>query len=253
MVYIDLYKKINFTIKWKYTLIYIMRERKVFKRRRGNGSGSVVVKDKGALSPEQETFKNVYLMNGFNATRAYMEAHPNVDAESASTLGYHTLRNVKVRRAIDDTLTKTFAKMEVSNEIIIAAYINQAYYDERSFFDEEDNFIGMQNLNIIQQACIKSVDKTNIYKDIEHTNQDGTKCVTNDLVATKIKVEFYSRKSALDSLAKYKGLITTNNNFNFFNDNRKIELTVASERLKEKLGADAIIKLTKQLNSSGKG
>jgi hypothetical protein len=230
-----------------------MRERKTFKRRRGNGSGCTIVKTNDALSPEQETFKNAYLMNGFNATGAYMEAHPTIGAESASTLGYHTLRNVKVRKAIDDTLTKTFAKMEIQNELIIAAYINQAYYDERSFFDEEGIFIGMQNLNIIQQACIKSVDKTNIYKDIEHTNTDGTKYVTNDLVATKVKVEFYSRKSALDSLAKYKGLITTNNNYNFFNDNRKFELTVASERLKEKLGADAIIKLTKQLNTAGKG
>ena len=231
-----------------------MRERKVFKRRRrnGNGSGSALNKrSEGALSLEQETFKNAYLMNGFNATRAYMEAHPTIGIESASTLGYHTLRNVKVRKAIDDTLTKTFAKMEVSNEIIIAAYINQAYYDERSFFDEEDNFIGMQNLNIIQQSCIKSVDKTNIYKDVEHKNEDGTKYITNDLVAVKMKVEFYSRKSALDSLAKYKGLITTNN-FNFFNDNRKIELTVASDQLKEKLGADTIIKLTKQLNTARK-
>lgn len=228
-----------------------MRERKTLKRKRrnGNGSGSIVVKTNNALSLEQETFKNAYLLNGFNATRAYMEAHPKINPESASTLGYHTLRNVKVRKAIDDTLTKTFAKMEIQNELIIAAYINQAYYDERSFFDEDDNFIGMQNLNIIQQACIKSVDKTNIYKDIEHTNPDGTNYVTNSLVATKVKVEFYSRKSALDSLAKYKGLITNNNNYNFFSDNRKIELTVASELLKEKLGADTIIKLTKQLNA----
>ena len=212
----------------------------------------MVKKGEGALSRDEEIFKNAYLMNGFNAARAYMEIN-NVtqNLNSAGVLGYRMLRSVSVRKAIDDTLTKTFAKMEVSNEIIIAAYINQAYYDERSFFDEEDNFIGMQNLNIIKQSCIKSVDKTNIYKDVDHTNQDGTRYVTNDLVAVKMKVEFYSRKSALDSLAKYKGLITTNN-FNFFNDNRKIELTVASEQLKEKLGADTIIKLTRQLNTAGK-
>jgi hypothetical protein len=229
-----------------------MRGRKSFKRKR-NGSGSAAIKSDGVLTLDEETFKNLYLLNSFNAKRAYMEVYPNSAENSSAVQACKLLQRPRVRKAIDDTLTETFSKMEVSNEVIIAAYINQAYYDERSFFDEENNFIGMQNLNIIQQACIKSVDKTNIYKDVEHINEDGTKYVTNDLVAVKTKVEFYSRKSALDSLAKYKGLITTNNNFNFFNDNRKIELTVASKRLKEKLGADAIIKLTKQLNSSGKG
>ena len=101
-----------------------MRERKVFKRRRrnGNGSGRVIDKGNGSLSLEQETFKNAYLMNGFNATRAYMEAFPKVtDTNQAGVHGYAILRNSKVRKAIDDTLTKTFAKMEVSNEIIIEA------------------------------------------------------------------------------------------------------------------------------------
>jgi hypothetical protein len=58
----------------------------------------------------------------------------------------------------------------------------------------------------------------------------------------------------MDALAKYKGLITDNNNntFVFNQDNRKVELTIASNKLKERLGVDRIIELNKQLKDPSK-
>jgi len=210
------------------------KKKKVDKRKGKNGK----------LTIKEELFKNEYLLNGFNATRAYMKAYllEEEDYNSCGVAAYAMIRNPKIRKEIDAQLTKTFTKMEVSNELLIASYVNQAFYDERSFFDEDGEFIGMQNLNIVQQMCIESIDTNDRY------DKDGNH------IGTTTKVKFYSRKQAMDSLAKYKGLITDNNNntFVFNQDNRKVELTIASDKLKERLGVDRIIELNKQLKDPSK-
>ena len=208
------------------------KKKKVDKRKGKNGK----------LSVGEELFKNEYLLNGFNATRAYMKAFSVTNYNSAGVQAYDLMRKSKVRLEIDAQLTKTFTKMEVSNELLIASYVNQAFYDERSFFDEDGEFIGMQNLNIVQQMCIEAIDINERY------DKDGNH------IGTTTKVKFYSRKQAMDSLAKYKGLITDNNNntFVFNQDNRKVELTIASDKLKERLGVDRIIELNKQLKDPSK-
>jgi len=208
------------------------KKKKVDKRKGKNGK----------LSVGEELFKNEYLLNGFNATRAYMKAFSVTNYNSAGVQAYDLMRKSKVRLEIDAQLTKTFTKMEVSNELLIASYVNQAFYDERSFFDEDGEFIGMQNLNIVQQMCIEAIDINERY------DKDGNH------LGTTTKVKFYSRKQAMDSLAKYKGLITDNNNntFVFNQDNRKVELTIASDKLKERLGVDRIIELNKQLKDPSK-
>jgi hypothetical protein len=208
------------------------KKKKVDKRKGKNGK----------LSVGEELFKNEYLLNGFNATRAYMKAFSVTNYNSAGVQAYDLMRKSKVRLEIDAQLTKTFTKMEVSNELLIASYVNQAFYDERSFFDEDGEFIGMQNLNIVQQMCIESLDVNERY------DKDGNH------LGTITKIKFYSRKAAMDALAKYKGLITDNNNntFVFNQDNRKVELTIASDKLKERLGVDRIIELNKQLKDPSK-
>jgi len=208
------------------------KKKKVDKRKGKNGK----------LSVGEELFKNEYLLNGFNATRAYMKAFSVTNYNSAGVQAYDLMRKSKVRLEIDAQLTKTFTKMDVSNELLIASYVNQAFYDERSFFDEDGEFIGMQNLNIVQQMCIEAIDINERY------DKDGNH------LGTTTKVKFYSRKQAMDSLAKYKGLITDNNNntFVFNQDNRKVELTIASNKLKERLGVDRIIELNKQLKDPSK-
>ena len=208
------------------------KKKKVDKRKGKNGKMTI----------KEELFKNEYLLNGFNATRAYMKAYEEENYNCAGAAAYVLIRNPKIRLEIDKQLTKTFTKMEVSNELLIASYVNQAFYDERSFFDEDGEFIGMQNLNIVQQMCIESLDVNERY------DKDGNH------LGTITKIKFYSRKAAMDALAKYKGLITDNNNntFVFNQDNRKVELTIASDKLKERLGVDRIIELNKQLKDPSK-
>jgi len=198
-------------------------------KRKDNGKKAIKNKRNGKLSLKEEMFKNEYLFNGFNAKRAYMKAYGETDVNEAAVKGYELLRRSGVMETIDKFLTSTFHKLEVSVELLIASYANQAFHDARSFFDEGDKFIGMRNLNVIQQACIESVETTEFY------NKDGERTV-------KSKVQFYSRKAALDALAKYKGLIkdndTTNNNTIIFQSNQLVE----------KLGADRIIELNNMLS-----
>jgi hypothetical protein len=49
------------------------------------------------LAPGQQDFLRAWSLNGRNATRAYMEAHPNVSVKVAAVEGFHTLRVPKVK------------------------------------------------------------------------------------------------------------------------------------------------------------
>jgi phage terminase small subunit len=203
-----------------------MKKKKIFKRN-GNGVDKLTVKE--------ELFKNEYLMNGFNATRAYMKISDVTCPNQAGVYGYEMLRKGNVIKAIDDVLTKMFSKMEVSAEMLIAGYINQAFYDERSYYDENDVFIGMKNLNIVQQACIESIETEAMYAG---SGADRVK------IGEKQKVKFYSRQRAMDTLMKHKGLLRDiiNNNTIIFGDKTNVTISAAKE-LREKLGDSRITEL----------
>ena len=156
---------------------------------------------------------------------------------SARVLACKTSKNIRVMAEIDRRLTLLFEKLEVSNNMLIAAYVNQAYYDKRSYFDENDVFIGMKNLNVAQQACVESIEKEDIF-------------FGREIVGVRTKIKFYSRKAIMDVLMKYKGLIrdTVNNNTIMLGSN-KTEVTItAAKELREALGDDRIIELNKLLS-----
>lgn len=221
-----------------------------YKRRNGNGKKAIVKRGKrnGELSVKELIFIEEYLLNDFNRTRAYMIAYPNSNIKTAESAGCALMKKHRVMCEIDRRITSMFEKLEVSNEMLIASYVNQAYYDERSFF-VDGVFVGINQLNIAQQACIESIEMEDVWKDVT-TGKGKDKCTIRVLVGKKTKVKFYSRKAAMDALAKYKGLIRDGNNTIIFGDN-KTEVTItAAKQLKEELGADGVIKLNRLLSKA---
>ncbi len=207
-----------------------------FKRKNGvvskNGNG------KKQLTVKERIFVEEYLQD-FNATRAYLKSYPKCMYDTAKTGGCDNLTNPYIMSYIDKRITDMFSRLEIRNEDLIAEYAKQAFIDTRSFY-VNNAFIGMNRLNIAQQSCIESLDIEEMYE----TNKNGDR----EYVGRKTKVKFYSRKGAMDSLMKYKGLIKdVTNNINI--DNRTVEL-IASKELEDKLGANKVIEFNKMLSGT---
>lgn len=196
----------------------------------------------GNLSVKNKLFVEEYLKD-FNATRAWKIVHGNgMKTESACTQGYETLRKLEVMTEIDRRLTDLFEKLEVSNNMLLAAYVNEAFYDKRPFFDENDVFVGIGSLNIAQQAVIESVE----IEDLFEGRGDE-----RERVGQVTKIKFCNRKAARDVLMKYRGLIkdTINNNTIILGSNKTEVIITAAKELKEALGDSKLTELNKVLTN----
>lgn len=91
------------------------------------------------LTEKQRRFADEYIING-NATRAYMNAYPNVVKEStASQAGSRMLRNVKVKTYIDKRLKELNSKA-IADQKEIMEYLTSAMRGELT--DEELIVVG---------------------------------------------------------------------------------------------------------------
>lgn len=210
---------------------------KIFKRKT-NGTNGNHIKE---LEPKQQLFVEHYLKD-FNATRAYMRAYETDEVGTAGVNGCFLLKDTRVMEQIDNRITTMLNKLEITNEEILGEYAKIAFMDTRSMF-HNDVFIGMNQLNIAQQTCVQSIEVTELFEGA------GEERVA---VGYKTKVTFYSRKGALETFMKYKGMIPTNNQNTFIQMNqgdKKIELTVSVDDFKEKYGVSKLIELYKLLGS----
>jgi hypothetical protein len=200
-------------------------------------------KKKNGLTHKEKLFREEYLKNGFNITRAYMKSHKFKNETSAASSGSKLFRNSKIRNYIDKRINQAFRKLKVDNNILIAGYVNEAYVDTRGFFKADGRtFVGMQNLNIAQQACIETLEITNIYD----ADEDGNKIY----IGEKTKIKFYSRKMARDVLMKYAGLIKEGNTVVFNNLTNVDAKIIVAKQLKEELGADRTIAINRMLKEA---
>lgn len=65
------------------------------------------------MNDKQKAFAEEYLTNGYNATRAYLSAYPNIKIETAEVNGHKLLRNTKIKVFLDEK------KAELSNSKLI--------------------------------------------------------------------------------------------------------------------------------------
>lgn len=209
---------------------------KEFKRKANgtNGNGT-------NLDAKKKLFIEHYLKD-FNATRAYMRSYDTEVVSTAGVEGSALMKDPEVMAQIDNRITIMLNKLKITNEDIIGEYAKIAFIDTRSMF-QDDIFIGMNQLNIAQQTCVQSIEVTEVFEGA------GEERVA---VGYKTKVTFYSRKGALETFMKYKGMLPTNNQNTFIQMNqgdKKIELTVSVDDFKEKYGASKLIELYKLLGS----
>lgn len=212
-------------------------------KRKKDKTTSVNSKDPKELrAKRKKLFREEYLSNGMNATEAYKKVY-NVKDETAATNGWKLLRETKVRQKLDKRITDMMMKLEITSEAVLAQQAIIAFIDQRSLFDENGEFIGMQNLNIMQQVVVESVTVEDVW---------AGRGEEREVIGTKTKVKLYSRQKAIDNLMKYKGLIGVGDTNIHFGDKKEINLYTESKKLEEKLGADAVVELRKRIVAAEK-
>lgn len=72
------------------------------------------------LNNGMRTFAFEYLANGFNATQAYLKAHPAVSDNTAGVEGHRLLRKPKVRAFLNPLLEEAWKPLQMGGEQALA-------------------------------------------------------------------------------------------------------------------------------------
>lgn len=87
-----------------------------------------------ALTPQQQVFCLAYLENGFNATRAYMAAHPSVSYQVAQTEAWRNLRKPKIAAYLRTRLDEAWKPLAMGGDEALARIAFMAKADIRCLF-----------------------------------------------------------------------------------------------------------------------
>jgi hypothetical protein len=93
------------------------------------------------LSERQLVFASAYLRNGFNARRAYLEAHPKVALTTADTEGCRILRIPKVAAWLARRLEPIWKARQMDGEQALARVAQIAAFDLRDLYDAEGKLL----------------------------------------------------------------------------------------------------------------
>ena len=156
----------------------------------------------GELNEKQKRFADEYLKD-LNGKQAAIRAgySPNGAEVNASKL----LTNHKVINYLASKREKLQAKLEISQERVLAEYAKLAFFDPRKLFDETGRPLPIGQLDDDTAAAIAGIDVATI-----GNAEQG--------VGEILKVKVSDKKGALDSLSRHLGL---------FND--KLDLNVNKE------------------------
>jgi phage terminase small subunit len=125
----------------------------------------------GSLSLSQQRFVAEYLID-FNATRAYMAAHPNCkNKRSACTLALRLLAKVEIQTAVAEAAKKTTTKLELTRERINQETARIAFFDPRKLFNadgtpkeitelDDDTAAAIAGLEVLEQYDGRGEDRT---------------------------------------------------------------------------------------------
>lgn len=79
------------------------------------------------LSPQQEKFCQNYILNGFNATKAYLDAYSCKSEKTASASGTRLLGNVKIKQRLTELQKETHKDFTITREQILQELAKMAF------------------------------------------------------------------------------------------------------------------------------
>jgi hypothetical protein len=141
------------------------------------------------LNDSQREFCLNYRANGFNATRAYMAAHPTCKLSTARTEGSRTLDNPNVLRWLERHVGEKWKRLQMSGDEALARVALDARADPRLLFDGTGKPLGP---HLWPDAIANSVEA------VEY-REDGT-------FKVKLVAKGAARRTVLEVTGKVKGI-----------------------------------------------
>lgn len=145
-----------------------------------------------SLPLKQQHFINNYLANGFNATKAAIDA--GFAAGSADTQASRLLVNAKIKAIIADRSRHLLAKKEITADLVLDGIANLATFDIRKIGQQ----LGMPEISELGDAEAMAITGIDV---IERVAADGT------IIRLK-KIRLADRGMNFERLGKYLKLFT---------------------------------------------
>lgn len=178
------------------------------------------------LTKKEEFFAEEYLKH-FNATKAAIAAGYNPG--TIKEKGWKILQVPQVKNYIDEKIRARYKELRIDQLDIVRKYQAIAFFDISVLYDENNDFVGFDNLSPEQRIIIKSI------------NKKVTR-VGNNAHRTTIQIELHDQQQALEKLAMHLGMFRQ-----IVQIDQKQELTLKVEELK-KLGTNNLLQLDRILS-----
>jgi|TARA_Y100000310_G_scaffold251930_1_gene258553 hypothetical protein len=198
------------------------------KKRRSEGTFNKRAYNDGFTVMEKAFIDN-YLVC-FNASKsARLAGYKDCDSK-----GWKVLRLPHIRDEIDIRIEEREKRLRIEADDVLREYMRIAFFDPAVLYDQNDNFVGMKNLNPQQRSMVKSLKK--------HRPKDSQEITV---------VETYDKMQALEKCALHLGMMLPKTQIDI-TENKMIEIQIKKEELK-KLGVDRLLEINKLLSEEPEG
>lgn len=175
--------------------------------RKAKSDKEIAMRENEALSEEldltekQKAFCREYIFD-WNATRAYLNAYPDVkDADVAKASASRLLTNVNVKAYIEEIQKDLerlagLSRLRVINEHMKLAFSSIAHL-HNSWIERKE----FESLTDEQKACIAEIDtKTKIEYEYNYDSREK-----EPVKVEYVRIKLYDKQKALDSISKMLG------------------------------------------------
>lgn len=144
------------------------------------------------LTDKQKRFADEYLID-LNATQAAIRA--GYSEKTAKEIGYENLTKPHIHEYIQQRQKELSAKLEITQEQVLAEYAKIGFSDIRKAFQEADDT--MKPVSEFDENIAKAISSVEI---IEHRNP-----LTGELEGYTKKLKFWDKKAGLDGICRMLG------------------------------------------------
>ena len=167
---------------------------------RGGHSGGKVVQRRG-LTPRQQRLVAEYLVD-LNATQASIRA--GYSTKTAASIGHENLRKPEISAAVQATVQRHLAKLDLSLERIVQEAARVGISDIGDLFDADGHVIPTHLLPRDIRKAISGIKVQHIKVDVE-VQEDGERVTTITATTQTTEFKFWDKLRGLELVGKTQG------------------------------------------------
>jgi len=149
---------------------------------------------KRGLTEKEKVFAEAYMVNGFNATRAYLKAYPKTKNENLAAVKGHTLlRKGKVAEYLDKRKAELRERAKIDEDRILKEEACLALLDIGKLFGDDGTLVAPNELPEEVRRAVSSV-------QITETVVEG------EVTGRKFRYKFWDKGKSLERVSRMLGL-----------------------------------------------